>query len=281
MDLFTSPALLFAPGNKPERFSKALTSGANGLILELEDAVPPEEKKQARDNVIQFLKTNYPTNMPTLVRINHITSTAGLPDLLALQDEQLHFDAILYPKSESAEELNIIYKVLNLKARNIKLLALIETAKGLQNLNSIVANAPISGLVFGAADFAADLGCQMSWDALLMARTQIIQAAALTHIAAIDSPFFDFNNEEQLIAEVIKVKELGFKGKLAIHLNQIRSIQQNFAPSKEQVERAKKITELYEQNKGKACQYDGQMIDVPVYKHAQQVLELSKSIQGN
>lgn len=277
MDLSYSPALLFTPGNKPERFTKALSSGANGLILELEDAVPPGEKKQARDNVIQFLTTKHP-GLLTIIRINNITTDAGLPDLLALKEANIHCDAILYPKTESAEELNIIDSILNLKARNIKLLGLIETAKGLHQLHSIVLNAPVNALVFGAADFAADVGCQLSWDALLYARYQIIQAAALTHIPAIDSPFFDFANEEQLITETIKVKELGFKGKLAIHPKQIAVIKQSFAPTKEQVETAKNIIEIFEHAEGKACQYNGQMIDIPVYKHAQQVVQLSKNI---
>lgn len=278
MDLSRSPALLFTPGNKPELFVKAIASGASGLILELEDAVPPDEKDQARDHVIQFLKKKHP-ELLIIVRINHITTDAGLPDLLALKQENIYCDAILYPKTESAEELNIIHKVLNLEKRNIKLLALIETAKGLVHLNSIVTDSPVHGLVFGAADFAVDAGCSMSWDVLLHARHQIIQAAALTQIPAIDSPFFDFANEEQLISEVIRVKELGFKGKLAIHPRQIAPIKQNFAPNKEEVERAKKIVALYEQSGGKACQYKGQMIDVPVYKHAQELLKLSENLK--
>ncbi|WP_454781906.1 HpcH/HpaI aldolase/citrate lyase family protein [Legionella sp. WA2022007384] len=278
MDLSISPALLFTPGNKPELFAKALASGANGFILELEDAVPPDEKDSARNHVIQFLRSKHP-ELLIIVRINHITTDAGLSDLLAFKQEHIYCDAILYPKTESAEELNIIYKVLNLEARNIKLLALIETAKGLLNLNSIVTDSPVSGLVFGAADFAVDVGCDMNWDVLLYARQQIIQAAALTHIPAIDSPFFDFTNEEQLISEVIRVKELGFKGKLAIHPRQITPIKHNFAPDKKEIERAKKIVALYEQAGGKACQYEGQMIDVPIYQHAQEVLKLSEHLK--
>ncbi|QEY52750.1 HpcH/HpaI aldolase/citrate lyase family protein [Legionella longbeachae] len=281
MDLFVSPALLFTPGNKPERFDKALSSGANALILELEDAVPPDEKNQARDNVIQFLEKNQHSSMGIIVRINHITSDAGLADLFAFQQHNIHCDAILYPKSESAEELKIIYEALHLEARKIKLLALIETAKGLQNINSIVTRSPVNGLVFGAADFAADVGCGMGWEALLYPRCQLIQTAALNHIAAIDSPFFDFANEKQLISEVLKVKELGFKGKLAIHPKQIDPIKQNFAPSSEQIARARKIIAIYQQAGGKACQYEGQMIDIPVYKHAQQILQLSKNLKGN
>ncbi|KTC90615.1 CoA ester lyase [Fluoribacter dumoffii] len=277
MNLLYSPALLFTPGNKPKLFEKALASGANGLILELEDAVPPAEKNKARDHVIEFLKTKHP-DLLIIVRINHITTDAGLPDLQAFKQEGIYYDAILYPKTESAEELNIVYKTLNLESRNIQILAFIETAKGLMNLNSIVTNAPLAGLVFGAADFAADVGCQMNWDALLHARHQIIQAAALTQIPAIDSPFFDFTNEEQLISEIIRVKELGFKGKLAIHPRQISAIKQNFIPGKREIERAKKIVALFEDSGGKACQLDGQMIDVPVYKQAQEVLKFFEKL---
>ncbi|ARG98127.1 HpcH/HpaI aldolase/citrate lyase family protein [Legionella micdadei] len=281
MDLSISPALLFTPGNKPERFSKALVSEANGLILELEDAVPLEDKKQARDNVVQFLLHNEHANLPIIVRINHITSDAGLADLLALKQTNLSFDAIMYPKAESAEELNIIYETLHLEARKIKLFALIETSKGIHQLTSIVTNSPVAGLFFGAADYAVDVGCHLSWEALLFARLQLIQAAALTHIPAIDSPFFDFANEKELIAETIKAKELGFKGKLAIHPKQIAPIKKQFAPTEEQIDRAKKIIALFEQAGGKACQHDGEMIDVPIYNHAQKLLHLAKNIKRN
>lgn len=281
MDLSISPALLFTPGNKPERFSKALASGANGLILELEDAVPLEEKNQARDNVLQFLLQKAPSSLPLIVRINHITSEAGLADLLAFKQTNLVLDAIMYPKTENAEELTMIYKALQLEARKIQLFALIETSKGIHQLPSIVTNSPVSGLFFGAADFAADVGCHLNWDALLFARSQIIQAAALTHTPAIDSPFFDFANEQELISETIKAKQLGFKGKLAIHPKQIAPIRQNFAPTKEQIDRAKKIVSLFEHAGGKACQYQGEMIDIPVYTHAQQLLQLAKAIKGN
>src|SRR5262245_38611566 len=138
MDLAISPALLFTPANKPERFSKALACGASGLILELEDAVPAEEKNSARDNVLKFLANNRHIDLPIIVRINHITSDAGLADLLAFKRADIQLDAILHPKTESAEELKIIYESLNLASRKIKLLALIETAKGLVQLNSIV-----------------------------------------------------------------------------------------------------------------------------------------------
>lgn len=102
----------------------------------------------------------------------------------------------------------------------------------------------------------------------------------MTKIAAIDSPFFDFSDEEGLIDETIKVKELGFKGKMAIHPKQIAPIKQSFAPTAEQIDRAKNIVTCFEQAKGKACQYNGKMIDTPVYKHAQQVLKLAENIKG-
>ncbi|KTC73815.1 citrate lyase beta subunit [Legionella birminghamensis] len=280
MDLSTSPAILFTPGNKPERFDKGLTSGADALILELEDAVAPDEKELARDNILKFLDKKTAQNLPIIIRINHITTDAGLTDLMAFREAKAHFDAILYPKTESADELKIIYDILQLEAKNIKLFALIETGKGLHQLGSIVMNAPVSGIFFGAADFATDLECQLSWETMAVARSQIIQAAALKKIAAIDSPFFDFGNEQGLIEETLKVKALGFKGKMAIHPKQIKPIKENFAPAADQIERAKNIVALFEQAEGKACQYKGEMVDVPVYKHAQQVLKLAKNIKG-
>ncbi|KTD33688.1 citrate lyase beta subunit [Legionella nautarum] len=278
MNLLTSPVLLFIPGNKPKRFEEALSSGANGIILELEDAVPAEEKNLARENVLHFLAKTRHLNLPVVVRINHITSDAGLADLLAFQQADIHLNAILYPKTESAEEVKMIHKVLRLEARKIQLFALIETAKGLTQLNNIVTQSPVAGIFFGAADFSVDIGCHLNWNGLLAARSQIVQAAALTQIPAVDSPYFDFADEQGLIAETIKVKELGFKGKLAIHPKQVAAIKQHFAPTKAQIDKAKEIISLFEQAGGKVCQYKGEMIDIPVYTHAQQILQLAENL---
>lgn len=137
---------------------------------------------------------------------------------------------------------------------------------------------PVAGIFFGAADFSVDIGCHLNWNGLLAARSQIVQAAALTQIPAVDSPYFDFADEQGLIAETIKVKELGVKGKLAIHPKQVAAIKQHFAPTKAQIDKAKEIISLFEQSGGKVCQYKGEMIDIPVYTHAQQILQLAENL---
>lgn len=275
MQLNHIPSFLFTPASQPQRFVKAKQAGAKAIILDLEDGVAEDEKELARENVIQYCQT--PQDIFTIVRINHMTTSAGLKDLLVLKDENLHVDAILYPKLESITELTILQDILRCSDKGIALMALLETSKGVIQAANIVSQSHcLSGVVFGAADYAADVGCAIEWDALYLARLQLVQAAAQKQLAVIDSPYFDFKNESGLATETKKIKMLGFTGKMAIHPDQINTINQAFQPTTNEVIEAQAIVKLYEENNGKACQYEGKMIDVPVYKHALRTLALAK-----
>lgn len=280
--LKVKPAILFTPATKPERFQKAIDTGVNGLIIDLEDSVGIQDKDLARNNAFNFLSTRNDENYIRILRINSMTNKDGLRDLIALSDAKaLHLDAILYPKTESADELNIISKILNASLNDVPLIALIESALALSNIDDIVKRADnLVGVMFGAADFAQDINSSLDYEPLLYARSVIIKAASIKKIAIYDAPYFDFKNINGLEEETKKSLALGFTGKAAIHPTQISVIKNTFKPSSEQNKNAEMIIKTYTDAQGSACQYKGKMIDLPVYKKAKYTIELYKVLSG-
>ncbi|WP_444909228.1 HpcH/HpaI aldolase/citrate lyase family protein [Microbulbifer sp. TRSA005] len=276
INLHIYPALLFTPGNKPNLFQKATEVEASAIIIDLEDSVPTSDKQLARDNTIHYCSKSQSDNTANIIRINHLTSNEGLKDILAITTTKLHIDAVLYPKTESPNDIQQLGKLLAQTYTDIAIIALIETACGTINIHNIVKGSPkkLQALMFGAADYANDLNCDNSIDALSSARSKIVEASAANNLACFDSPYFDFNNEDGLNKELNIVKGMGFNGKAAIHPKQISAIKSSFKPTQEQYEKAEKIVEIYNNSKGKACQYQGEMIDVPVYSKAKQVISI-------
>jgi (S)-citramalyl-CoA lyase len=269
--------LLFTPANHPERFSKAHELGADGIIIDLEDAISLADKDNARTQSINYLLTRPQYNeFVQCLRINSIRTRAGLKDLSALCDQDVRPDILVLPKSESANEIELINEILAPSA--IPILALIESAKGLYQAHQIAQTKNVVGLIFGGADFSADLGASMEWDSLYSARAQIVQAAAHAGIAAIDVPYLQLHDADDtgVISETKAVKALGFTCKTAIHPKHVKPIIDSFTPNKDEVERAKAITLAYDAAHGNACEYNGKMIDVPVYRSAKRILDLAK-----
>lgn len=275
--MFLARCLLFTPANHPERFEKAKELHADGVIIDLEDAISLENKDSARKQAISYLQERpHSKNFIECLRINSIRTRAGLKDLSALCDSNMRPDMLVLPKSESAHEIEIINEILS--PNTIPIIPLIETAKGLSQAHKIAQCEKVVGLIFGGADFAADIGATMDWDPLYSARAQIVQAAAHGDIAAIDVPYLHLHDpdDSNVIAETQKVKAMGFTCKLSIHPKHIKPIIDTLSPGKEEVEKAKAIVSAYEAAHGNACEFKGKMIDVPVYRSAKRVLALSE-----
>lgn len=270
--------LLFTPGNKPERFEKAKEIGADGIIIDLEDAVSLADKKAARKIVLDYLKTydKSDKNFIIAVRINSIKTQAGIHDLSAIIEQQIRPDVLVLPKVENANEITIINDIL--APNTIPIYALIESAIGLYNADEIAKSKNVVALIFGGADLAADLGATMDWEAMSHARSVIVQAAASAGVSAMDVPYLNFHDEtdDALIAEANRVKQMGYTGKLSIHPKHVIPIIKTFSPTPEEIEKAKQIVDIYESAKGNACEFNGKMIDVPVYKAAERILRLSQ-----
>jgi len=258
---------LFTPATMPERFERAAAVGADVLILDLEDAVAPDRKDEARRIALEFLaKPNAWAHTARALRINSPTTSYGLEDLLALIRSGAKPDAVIIPKTESADIVRLIDGHLG----GVPLVPLIESARGVENAAEIAASSPrVEALFFGAADLAADLGAAVGWEPLLAARTRVVNAAAMARVGVIDSPFFDLHDADGLPEEVRKAVALGFTAKAAIHPNQVAPINAALTPTAEAVAEARLI--LAENAKGVGV-VNGKMIDEAMARKARRIL---------
>ena len=289
MSLLHACTFLFTPGHAPRRFEKGLLSRADGMVLDLEDAVAVQDKDLARQQVFDWLATPMHTPSGTnramvAVRLNPIGSTFFQADEAALLNALRSGhgpEGVIIPKVESATDLAEMLERWSARCDRLPwVMALIETARGLEHVAAIAqAHSSVVALGFGAADLAADLGCEMSWEPMLYARSRMVQAAALARLALFDVPFLDIRNPEGLAAETRRVQALGFTGKLAIHPDQVPVIVQALLPTAQQVHDAHAIVAAAQANPQGVCVLNGRMIDEPVVQSARRVIARSARIQ--
>lgn len=281
MNLDQLSTLLFVPGNQPARFDKALASGADGIILDLEDAVTVHEKDVARQQVFEWLRASAVAGQArrgTLraVRINARQGPYFEADQDALCEALVHGlgpDLVVLPKVDSPEDLVACVQFWRRHARPLPpILALIETVSGLEQVERIARVPEVAGLGFGAADLSSDMGCEMTWEAMLYARGRVAHAAALGRVALLDVPHLDLHDEAGLRAEALRAKAMGFTGKLAIHPRQVTPIVESFTPTQAQIEQARSIVEAADRSQGQVCVVDGRMVDEPVVRSARKTL---------
>ncbi|HYM68926.1 MAG TPA: CoA ester lyase [bacterium] len=273
---FTVRTLLFTPGDRSERFAKAQSTGADGQILDLEDAVGGAQKDAARVVAIEYFRA-VPRGDGFLrcLRINSLQTPAGFKDVSALADSDARPDAILVPKSEHPAELRLLARVL--APRPVPFIALIETAVGLRHAENIARQRGVVALVFGGVDLAADLGAELAWEPMLAHRAHVVRAAAGAGIVAWDVPYLRLRDPDDgpLIEEARRSKALGYTGKMAVHPRQVAPILSVFTPSPGEVAHARRVVEAYKRAAGGVCEVDGKMIDVPVYRSARRVVDLA------
>ena len=262
---------LFTPATMPERFERAAATGADVLILDLEDAVAPDRKEEARRIAVDFLaQPSGWERTARALRINAPSTPHGLEDLLALLRSPAKPDVVIVPKVDSAETVRLIDTLLVDGGRPTPLVPLIESARGVAAAQEIAGAAlRVEALFYGAADLAADLGAEVAWEPLLSARSRVVNAAAVARVGVIDSPFFDLRDADGLRDEVRRAVRLGFTAKAAIHPNQVAPINEALTPSPEAVAEARNILE--ENAKGVGV-VNGRMIDEAVARKARRVL---------
>lgn len=267
--------LLFTPATHLEYITKAVESGADGLVIDLEDGVALEAKDAARANLLATFQKPRATadGFAWCVRLNHITTVAGLADLLALAGQGSRFDSVMLPKVESPHEVEIASRHLGLSSPSV--IALIESGLGLEQAAAIAAHPQVAAIGFGGADLAADLHAELAWEPMLWARSRIVQAAASRGLPAFDVPFLNIHDGDGLRTEALASKRLGYSCKFAIHPAQVAPIKEVFAPTPDELARARRIVEAYASAKGAACQVDGKMVDVPVWKAALRTVRLA------
>lgn len=282
-------AMMFMPGNNPGMLQTAGIFGADTVIFDLEDAVAISEKDAARHLVGYALKTlRYPCEVA--VRINHIQTPYGRDDLNVVLPAKP--DLIRLPKAESPDEIKEIDAIITqaeqdneFPAGSIRMMAAIETAKGLMRAYDIATASPrMVALAIGGEDFVADLKTTRSKDGaeLVAARSHLVLAARAAGIDAIDSVFTDVNDEETFIAETQRIKQLGFDGKSVINPRQVRLVQQIFTPTDKEIVQARRIIDAYNdalsRNSG-VIALDGKMIDTPIVARAERVLAYAAAVR--
>lgn len=256
--LETVIAPLFVPADRPERFAKAAGSGADAVILDLEDAVAPEAKDAAR----AALRCDF-TDLPVIVRINAAGSAAFEADLAAVT--ALRPDAIMLPKAEDAGQIGSLAAGLP-----CPVIALVETAQGLSNARQIAAVTGVERLAFGSVDFCADLGCAHQRGVLAPARFELVLASRLAGIAApVDGVTVRLDDLDETSDDAAHARSVGMTGKLCIHPNQIAPVLRSFAPSKAEIEWAHRVLSAGDG----AVRVDGAMVDAPVRIKAHAILE--------
>ena len=268
-----SSAFLFVPGTRPERFAKALDSGADGVIIDLEDAVAVEDKKKARDAI----RSAWPTfsaeqKKRLIIRSNSPGSQFYAADLILAQE--LDLPCLLIPKSESLDQINGAAQILP----NTAIIPMIETAIGLDRINDIATAEQVLRLALGNLDLQADLGmvCDSQESELQTARFQIVLASRLAQIAPpIDGVTPSTDDIERITNDAERAKRMGFGGKLCIHPKQVPLVKAAFLPSAEEISWAFRVIEADKASKGGAVKLDGRMIDHPVVLLAQRTLASS------
>lgn len=270
-------SLLFVPGTRPDRFAKAAASGADAVCVDLEDAVPPGRKDEARGEALRFLAAAGSGACDRVVRINGVRTEPGLRDLLAVIEARPERGTIAVPKIESAEEVQWIDQLLTAAGCGLQVVAQIETLRGVENATAIAGASPrLSGIMFGGLDLAAELGAPASWEALLHGRSRVIHAAALAGVPAIDMPFVDVGDPEGCGQEARRALALGFSAKMVIHPTQVEVVNAAFSPTPEEIDQARRVIAALEEASGTAAGgvvlLDGRMVERPVVLAMQRIL---------
>lgn len=262
-------APLFVPGDRPERFAKAAASGADAVILDLEDAVVPAARAMARDAVAD----HGIDGVPVIVRIN-ATSTADFQaDLAALRDAR--FDALMLAKAEAAIDIRLVNYLLG---RQVPVIALVETAGAFNDLAGLLREPGVVQAAFGSLDLALDLGCQSGWSALAFFRSALVLQSRLAGLAPpLDGVTTSFDDPAMVHQDALTASGLGFGGKLAIHPRQVAPIREAFLPDSKSVDWAQAV--LAAAQSGAAVQLDGAMVDRPLIERARRILSRS-SVTG-
>lgn len=272
LQIDTVRSALFTPATRIAAAIKAMAAGADMTILDLEDGTAPGAKAEARDAAAGFAAdppATRPRGPSWMLRINHVTTEAGLLDLLALRSWSRRPALVMLPKTESPAEVHIAASHLGPETRFV---ALVETAKGLDAAARIASMGQVAALAFGGADLAADLGADLAWEPMLMARARLVQAAATGGIPAWDMPFLTIGDESGLTHEAQAAQAMGFAAKMAVHPAQIAPINRVFTPGAARVDAAARILAAHEAAGGGACALDGRMIDLPVVRAARRTL---------
>ncbi len=260
---------LFVPGTRPDRFGKALASGADAVVLDLEDAVAPDHKAAARDEVMRWLRTAAPADrVRCVVRINDAASDWFADDLAALVDTGV--TQVMLPKAEQAQQVQSVVEAMP----RVQVLALIESARGVAQVDEVASAHGVVRLVFGTLDFALDLDLDIRRDPIGLSYAAA-RIALASRMADLDAPVAgvtpQLDDEARLLADLALARCHGFGAKLCIHPGQVQPIHRALQPSEAELVWAKRVLAADAASPG-AARLDGRMVDLPVVRQARRTL---------
>ena len=293
MDLFRS--LIFVPGNRPNMLERALTFDADIIMVDLEDSVPPAEKvaarEVAREWVPRLVKEAPRSSRKIMVRVNPLDTGLTQDEVAAVAGTDLYGISLGKPESvwdirEADRILSAVEASAGLEPGSLKLIPWIENAKAVMAAQQLgAASTRIVALAFGAEDYTNDLGVQRtdSGEEVFYPRSGVPVAARAAGVASLDSPFVAFRDPAGLRRDAQVARQMGYTGKFAIHPSQIKVINETFSPSVDEMAYARQVVEAWDRAEAEgrgSADLDGRMIDVPVIKRAQNLLEFADAIRA-
>jgi citrate lyase beta subunit len=281
-------SMLMTPGNRPDRLRKAFVCGADAVVFDLEDSVPPAAKVQARQSIAEAVREGPRDGREICVRINSLESGFGADDLAALPLATI--DSIMVPKVESAEGLLHVQRVLEGlecdrgRERPLELIVMLETPRGiLQALPIADATRRSTALFFGSGDYTAATGAAITPTSLLFARSTVAAAAGAAGIQAIDAAYFlDVRSAPATREDAVAARELGFAGKVVFHPAQVSVANEVFSPTPAEIQRAERVVAGYRQalaqGHGTAVA-DGVFVAIDLVAPAQRLLDIAARVR--
>ena len=283
-------SLLFVPGNKANMLDKALALAPDAFVPDMEDSVPAAEKANARDTVRSFLPKLAARGRLVIPRVNALDTEWFEADVAAVVGRDIF--GISVGKVRTAADVSEISQRLaaheqsaGLDRGHLKLLPWIETAEAIVNVNAICrASERIVAVAFGGEDFANDMGIERLADEsqVAYARQQLCVTARAAHVLALDTPYFKLRDPDGLRVNSASAKSIGFKGKFAIHPEQLDALNECFSPSAAEIAHAERVVAAFDEaeRRGRgSTSLDGWVIDVPVVKRARALLDLARRIR--
>jgi citrate lyase subunit beta/citryl-CoA lyase len=273
-------SVLFSPGDRPELLRKAPRSGADTVVFDLEDAVAPARKPEARTAVREVLADpGFDPDCEVAVRVGDPERDAAV---LFGEGADPRLDSVVVPKVESLDDVVGVVDVLAAHGRERPHLAHVETAAGVLSAATVARAGAVDALVFGAEDFAASVGATRTADGeeVSYARQRVLVAARAAGVDAIDTLVTDYEDDDRLRADTATTVRLGYDGKLTIHPRQVAIVNEAFTPDPERVEWARRVlaarAEAEREGRG-VFSVDGEMIDAPLVAQAERTLERARA----
>jgi citrate lyase beta subunit len=265
-------SLLFVPGAAPARFAKALASGADLVVIDLEDSVPPEGKADARAAAVAAVvaEPRY------AVRINPVSTVEGLRDLVALADAGAALRALMVPKAEHGSQMVSVRAALP----ETPLIALVETPAAIRRTAEIASAPGVAAAMFGGGDLSAELGVELAWEPLATARGLFLLGCAEAGVPAVDVPWVRLDDAEGLAADCRRAAALGFGAKAAIHPAQLDAIHAAFRPTPEAVAEARGAQAAFAAAGGRALRWNGRMLEAPLMRRYGRVLAQAEAMDA-